>query len=184
MVSQLDNKKMEEIFNETFAGLTLFYRDTNLANNLVSKYKIGQIIMERRFTDMTYKGGGLSTNFRYLIASSNGKDLSAFNPNSTKFGHIVLTSNAYFKVLDIYKIRDKTQIFLLNIPEHTIELFKNATSNIEEDIIQKARQSFDEKINLPIIDELKNQEWQERTEFPLGMNDKGEMFYFESKSKI
>lgn len=173
---------MEDIFNETFAGLTLLYRDTKLSENLISKYQVGQIIMERGFTDMTYKGGGLSTNFRYLIASAHGKDLSAINPEASILGHIVLTSNAYFKVLDIYKIGDKTQVFLLNIPERGIALFKSAMSNIEADIIQKARHNFDEKINLPIIEELKNQEWQERIGFPLGMNDNGEMFYTEIRT--
>ena len=173
----MDNKKMEEIFNETFSGLALFYRDTNLSENLISKYKVGQIIMERGFTDMTYKGGGMSTNFRYLIASSSGVDLSAFNSNSKGFGHIVLASDSYFKVLDIDNLENKTQVFLLNIPEHSIELFKSSTTNIEKDIINKARLSFIEKKDSSLINELETQEWKERTEFPIGMNDKGEMFY-------
>jgi hypothetical protein len=167
----MDNSKIEEIVNKTFAGLTFFYRDTNLPEHLISKYHIGKIIMERGFTDMTYKGGGLSTNVRYLIASAKGKDLSAFNYDSAKFGHFVLNSNAYFKVLDIYKIGNKTQMFLLNIPEDSIDFFKNTSSNIEEEITKKARQSFDDKINLPVIEELQTKGWKGRIEFPLGMND-------------
>ncbi|MGO4773910.1 hypothetical protein ACEN2I_19910 [Flavobacterium sp. W22_SRS_FK3] len=173
----MDNKQIEEIYNQTFAGLTLFYRDTTLSENLISKYQVGQILTERGFTDMTFKGGGLATNFRYLIASANGKDLSAFNPNSEKFGHIVLKSNAFFKVLDIYKIGNKTQIFLLEIPETAIDFFASATSNIEEDITKKARESFDNKINADPIPELQTEEWKQRTEFPIGMSDKGELFY-------
>lgn len=68
-------------------------------------------------------------------------------------------------------------MLLLNIPEQGIELFKSATSNMEENIIEKARQSFKDKINLPVVEELETKEWQSRTEFPLGMNDNGEMFY-------
>jgi hypothetical protein len=177
----MDNMKIEEIYNETFSGLTLFYRDTNLSEKLISNYKVGQIIMERGFTDMTYIGGGLSSNFRYLIASSSGKDLSAFNPDSAKTGHILLSSNAYFKILDIKKIENKTQIFLLNIPEKSIEFFKSATSNIEEDITEKARQSFIDKINSDLIPELQSEDWKERTKFPIGMNDNGEMFFDDSK---
>ena len=108
----MNNTEIEEIYKQTFSGLTLFYRDTTLSEGLISKYQIGQILTERGFTDMTYKDGGLVTNCRYLIASANAKDLSAFNPDSKQFGHVLLTSNAFFKVLDIYKIGNKTQIFL------------------------------------------------------------------------
>ena len=177
----MNNQELEALFNQTFSGLTLFYRDANLNENLISKYHVGQIIMERGFTDMSYKGGGLSSNFRYLIASSNGKDLSMFNPDAKKFGHIVLTSNAYFKVLDIYKIGNKTQLFLLNIPEQGIAVFKKTKTTIEDEIIQKARKSFDEKNNADVIVELESKEWRERTEFPLGMNNDGEFFYEDSK---
>lgn len=173
----MDNKQIEEIYNQTFGGLTLFYRDTTLSENLISKYHVGQILTERGFTDMTHKGGGLTTNFRYLIASANGKDLSAFNPDSAQFGHILLSSNAFFKVLDIYKIGDKTQIFLLEIPATAVDFFASATSNIEEDITKKARESFDTKCNAEPIPELQNLEWKQRTEFPIGMSDKGEFFY-------
>lgn len=179
----MDNKQIEEIYNQTFGGLTLFYRDTTLSENLISKYSVGQILTERGFTDMSHKGGGLTTNFRYLIASANAKDLSAFNPDSAKFGHVLLSPNAFFKVLDIYKIGDKTQIFLLEIPATAIDFFASATSSIEEDITKKARESFDSKINSEPINELKSQEWKERTEFPIGMNEKGELFYNQNQKE-
>ncbi|RNL54222.1 hypothetical protein [Pedobacter jejuensis] len=179
----MDNKKIEDVFNKTFSGLTLFYRDTELSENLISKYQVGQIIMERGFTDMTFMGGGLQSNFRYLIASAFGKDLSAFNPEASKVGHIVLTSNSYFKVLDIYHVDKKTQVFLLNIPEHAIDLFHSATTNIETDIIQKARESFESKKDLEPIKELHNYDWQERTKFPIGMNDNGVLFFDNSQIK-
>jgi len=148
-------------------------------------YQVGQILTERGFTDMTYKGGGLATNFRYLIASANGKDLSALNPNSAQFGHILLSSNAFFKVLDSYRIGDKTQVFLLEIPATAVDFFTNVTSNIEKDIIIKARENFENKINANLIPELQTEEWKQRTESPIGMSDKGELFYqAESKSQV
>lgn len=181
----MNNKQIEEIYNQTFGGLTLFYRDATLSEILISKYQVGQIITERGFTDMSYKGGGLATNFRYLIASANGKNLSALNPESAKFGHILLSSNAFFKVLDIYKIDDKTQIFLLEIPATAVDFFANANSSVEEDITIKARESFDKKHNAEPIPELQTQEWKQRTDFPLGMSDKGELFYqLDSKKSI
>ena len=84
--------------------------------------------MERGFTDMSFKGGGISTNCRYLIASAFGKDVSSIMPDTVEFGHTMLPSGAFFKVLDIYNIEDKSQIFLLNIPENTAEFFDKATS--------------------------------------------------------
>ena len=126
---------------------------------------------------MSFKGGGLMTNFRYLIASAHAKDLSTLDSESALWGHVVLTSNSFFKVLDIYKIGEKTQIFLLEIPESAVDFFTSATSNIETDIIKKAKESFDTKVNSAPIAELQTLDWKERTEFPIGMNDKGEFFY-------
>ena len=174
---KMENEYIEEIYNQTFGGLTLLYRDTTLSDNLSSKYKVGQILKELGFTDMSFKGGGLATNFRYLIASANGKDVSALSENSATFGHVLLKSNAFFKVLDIYKIGEKTQVFLLEIPETAIDFFASATSNIEIDIIKKSRMSFETKINTEPIPELQTQEWKERTVFPIGMNDIGDFFY-------
>lgn len=111
--SKVDRPKenYKEIYKETLEGLTLFYRDTNLADNLISKYQVGQIIMERAFTDMSYKGGGLHSNFRYLIASANGKDVSAISENAFNWGLIILQKDAYFKVLDIYTLEGKTKCY-------------------------------------------------------------------------
>lgn len=180
----MKNARLKAIYNETFSGLKLFYRDTNLPENLISNYKVGQIIQEKGFTDMTSIGGGLSGNLRYLIASAHPKDLSKFNPDSAKIGHFLLDSITYFKVLDIQKIENKTQVFLLNIPDNSISLFKNSSSTLEEEIIEKARKKFTDKINLAPAPELQTQNWKERTKSPIGMNDNGEMFFDDSKIKL
>lgn len=179
----MKNERLKSIYHETFSGLKLFYRDTNLSEDLISKYKIGQIIQEKGFTDMSSIGGGLSGNLRYLIASSHPKDLSKFNPDSAKIGHFLLDSIAYFKVLDIQKIDNKTQVFLLNIPDNSISLFKNSSSNLEEEIIEKARKKFIDKRNIALIPELQTENWKERTKSPLGMSDIGELFFDDSKIK-
>jgi hypothetical protein len=173
----MNGTEIEKIYNQTFSELTLFYRDSTLSEDLISKYRIGQILKERGFTYMTYKGGGLETNCRYLIASAHGKDLSAFNPESKEAGHVLIKANAFFKVLDIYKIGDKTQIFLLEIPATAVNIFVNITSNMEIDITKKARKNFDTKIDSEPIPELQTQDWKDKTEFPIGMNEKGECFY-------
>lgn len=179
----MKNARLKAIYNETFSDLKLFYRDTNLPENLISNYKVGQIIQEKGFTDMTSMGGGLSGNFRYLIASAHAKDLSKFNPDSAKIGHFLLDTIAYFKVLDIYKIGDKTQVFLLNIPDNSLSLFKNSSSNLEEEITEKARKKFSSKVNSALIEELQTENWKERTKSPIGMSDNGELFFDDSKIK-
>lgn len=179
----MKNARLKAIYNETFSGLRLYYRDTNLSENLILNYKVGQIIQEKGFTDMTSMGGGLSGNLRYLIASAHPKDLSKFNPDSAKTGHFLLDTIAYFKVLDIQKIGGKTQVFLLNIPDNSISLFKNSSSNLEEEIIEKARKKFSDKINSSLIPELQTEGWKERTKSPIGMNENGVMYFDDAKIK-
>lgn len=180
----MKNARLKAIYNETFSGLKLFYRDTDLPDDLIANYKVGQIIQEKGFTDMSSMGGGLSGNIRYLIASAHPKDLSKFNPDSAKMGHFLLDTIAYFKVLDIQKIENKTQVFLLNIPDNSISLFKNSSSNLEEEITEKARKKFKDKIHLALVPELQTNDWKERTKSPLGMSDTGELFFDDSKIKI
>ncbi len=180
----MKNSRLKSIYNETFSGLKLFYRDTDLPDNLISNYRIGQIIQEKGFTDMSSLNGGLSGNCRYIIASAHAKDLSIFNPDSVKIGHFLLDTISYFKVLDIQIIEDKTQVFLLNIPDNSLILFKNSSSNLEEEITEKAREKFINKKNSPLIPELQTKDWKERTKTPIGMDSNGEMFFDDSKIKI
>ena len=64
---------------------------------------------------MSYMGGGLTGNLRFLIATNKGKDLSSIDPDVANYGFILLPSESYFKILDIYKIGGKTQILLIHI---------------------------------------------------------------------
>ncbi len=148
--------------------LNFFYRDTTLSDQLISLYQVRQILLERGFTDMSYLGGGLAANLRYLIASSSAKDVSAFNPDSVECGHVMLQSNTYFKVLDVYHVGDKTQILLLENPDVT-------TAN-EEDLVLKAREDFEVKITMAPVRSLQSLDWRERTEFPIGMSGDGKFF--------
>ncbi|MFH6986185.1 hypothetical protein ACHRVW_00430 [Flavobacterium collinsii] len=179
----MKNKRIKDILDETFSDLKLFYRDTTLNNNLLASYQVGQILKEKDFTDMSFIGGGLSGNCRYLIASASARDLSKFNPDSAKNGHALLDDNSFFKVLDIYKISDKTQIFLLNIPGNSLPLFKDSTSNLEEEITEKAKQKFANKINSPLIPELQTENWKEKTKAPIGMSSTGELYFDDSAIK-
>lgn len=107
----MKNARLKAIYNETFSGLKLFYRDTNLSDALISKYDIGKIIQEKGFTDMSSLGGGLSGNLRYLIASAHPKDLSKFNPDSAKNGHFLWILLLILKYWTFIKSKTKLRYF-------------------------------------------------------------------------
>lgn len=173
----MDNAQLENLFNKTFAGLTLYYRDTTLSENFANKYYKSQILLERAFTDMSAAGRGWTGNFRYLIASSFAVDIAKIDPVARKFSMVIINRNSYFKVLDIIKQEQNTQVLLLNIPEEGVDFFKNNNTNIDEQIIEAGRKSFDDKIQLLPNPALQNDEWIERTSFPIGMNDSGMLYY-------
>jgi hypothetical protein len=172
----MEHSKIEEAYNETFGGLTMFYRDCELNPDFISKYTINQIIQERGFTDVSGFAEGLSTNLRYAIASNKAKDLTQINPNIKKFRFHIISSPSYYKVLDIYKIGTQTQILLLHFDEKFIPIFSGTNSNIEEKVIGMGRDSFDKKIQMNPNAVLNENEWKERTQFPIGMSDDGHFF--------
>lgn len=160
----------EEITNWTYPGATLYYKDCDLTPSVAEKFTKGKLIRNGFFLDVSSRGGGIKFNTRFLIASAKAAKLYEVNPDNERFGHCCLNLDSYFKVLDIYKIEDKTQVFLLHIPAKSLKYFENVTSNWDEDFIKKARQSFDDKIHLEPISDLLESFWLKRTNFPVGMN--------------
>lgn len=170
------NEQIEEVMNSTFAGLSLFYRDTNLTEQQLAVYQTGMILQEKGFTDASYRGGGLATKHRFLIASARAKNAAMFE-HGTNWGLVIMNSGSFFKVLDIYTVQDKTQITLLHIPEEGVELFSKAKINIEDQIVAKAREGFEQKLSLPPIPELTTEEWLVRTKNPVGISADGKPWY-------
>ncbi|MBK8193173.1 MAG: hypothetical protein IPK76_08170 [Lewinellaceae bacterium] len=175
-MEQLNNEQIGQIMNSTFAGLTLFYRDTNLTDQQASAYKKNMILQELGFTDASYRGGGLATRHRFLIASARAKDASMFE-QGTNWGLVILNSGSFFKVLDVYTVGDKTQITLLHIPEEGVDIFAQAKINIEDQIVEKARAGFEEKLAMPPVPELATEAWVNRTQAPIGIDTAGKPFY-------
>ena len=173
----MSQEEIEALVKLTFTDMSFVYRDVTLSGDLISRYKVGQIIMERGFTDASYKAGQPTESLRYLIATNQGKDLSEFNPESARRGHIMIGSGAYFKVVDIYRVKNKTQVVLLNIPESGIDFFAMATSNIEDQLTSDSRVDFDDNLLRTATSELQDKEWKERTANPLGMSEQGRFFY-------
>lgn len=180
----MENAKIEEAYNDTFSGLTMYYRDCELKQELISKYNVDQIIMERGFTDVSNFAEGLSKNLRYAIASNKAVNMGQINPDVAKFGFNLISAPSHYKVLDIYKIGNQTQILLLHFDEKFIDIFKSTKSNIEKKVIGMGRQSLDKKIQMRPNDDLNGKEWSERTQFPIGMSNNGDFFLQSSKKNI
>jgi len=173
MIKHIPMNKLEEIYTATYSGLTMYYRDTNLPEELINRYKIDTIIREESYIAISYTAGGLTKSVRFAIASNKAKDMSLTVPQAAQFGAFSLEPNAYFKVLDLYQIDDQVQIFLLHFPEEHLEAFYGVKTNIEAQIIEKARKSFEEKVDAPFINIHLTEQWLGITQFPIGMNDSG-----------
>jgi len=148
--------------------LQIFVRDVFLDKHIEEKYLIGKIIREPTYCDTSRRVGGLITSHRYTILSNRFIDFSYFE-HGTNWGLCVCKRNSFFKVLDIYKINEKTQISLLHLDENW-SLFDNTHSDIEDDIINMSRDRFKNKINYPPIPELATKEWLERLLNPIGID--------------
>jgi len=175
------NEQIEEIVNWTLSGLTMYYRDIQLPEIIVSKYEVGQIFRSQIFVDVSSYAGKLTKNCRFIIASSKAAPLYKINPDAEKWKLHTINANSYFKILDIYQKYDKTQFFLLHIPAKGVDFFRNAVLilggvNLEEQIIEKSRISLDKKMQMDIIPELEEQEWNDRTSYPLGLDCNNNFF--------
>lgn len=173
--------QIDEIINWTLPGLTMYYRDSNLTESEIEKYSVGQIFRSQTFVDVSGLAGKLTKNCRFIFASSKAAPLYQMNPNTEKWKLHAINANSYFKVLDIYKKGDKTQVFLLHLPANGIDFFRNMVlmlkgDNLEEQIIEKSRISLDQKMEMQVIPELEEQDWVQRTNFPIGLNTSGNFF--------
>src|SRR4051812_43921815 len=114
----------ESLLNETnavFAKCGAFFRDTTLPDGVLAKYVPGMLLRERTFCDSSHRAGGFVAQHRYLIFSSNARCLDGIAPQP--WGLCVWLPGRVFKVIDRGTDSKYTQITLLEIPEHLLELF-------------------------------------------------------------
>ena len=154
----------------------LYVRDINLHEELEAKYNIGDIIQERAFVDMTDKIGKMTTSHRYTIFSFRAPNLSKFE-DGTNWGLHTLSNNSIFKILDIYKFKGKTQILLL----HLLDGFEDFCIENNPIDIKTAREKFEKCFEENIIEEVNSQKWLDRCSFPLGLDDKGNLWNIEKE---
>jgi hypothetical protein len=167
-------KEYENACNKIFPGLQMFVRDTFLEKETEDKYEIGKIIREPTFCDVSCRVGGLITTHRYAVLSNHFVSFE-FLEQDTNWGLFVCKRNSYFKILDVYKLNDKTQISLLHLDDNW-KLFENTKSNVEEDIVNMSQERFRNKVNTPPIPELATKRWLERLMYPIGIDYQNNYF--------
>lgn len=184
-----NRERLQAIINWTLPGLQLFYRDTNLDESIIQKYEIGKIFRSQTFVDVSNFAGRPATNCRLIIASSKAAPVYKVNPATKRWGFHSINCNSYFKVLDIYKKEQTTQIFLIHIPYQGINFFSTTKlrlgdQDFEQQIIDKSRVSLDKKLLSEIPAALNEKQWMDRTNFPIGLDRQNNFYALELTSPL
>lgn len=177
--AKIDLQQIQDIANKMYPGIQIFVRDVNLNDKLADKYLAGMIIRERAFTDASKRVMGMITTHRYMILSNHMADLSLFE-HGTNWGLCVANKDSHFKVLGQHTYKGKKAIVLLHLPDDiTWKLFEKIDISFDQQLLKMAIQRFEVKCELPPVAELVTLEWLDRCSFPIGMNDKGELWELE-----
>ena len=170
----------QKLVNNILPGLTMFVRDVNLSTVDAARYIPGMIIKELGYTDASCRVMGMVTSHRFAILSNHMRDLREYE-HGTNWGLCVAMRDGYFKVLDVYTFKGKTQILLFHLPDderwkwfrHLRLILRD--QNIEEQWIADSRKRFEYKSQLEPIPELCTDDWLARCAWPLGMNGFGKI---------
>ena len=172
----IDLKAVEDAVNDILPGLSMYVRDLDLDRNCEAAYQPGSIIMERGFTDASFRVMGMKTSHRISILSNHMADFGDFE-HDTGWGLFVANHHSHFKVLDVFKYRGKTQILLLHLPDdERWRAFQNITLSLEKKMIEDCRQRFKNKCLQEIVPELAGEDWLDRCRNPIGMDEQGRLF--------
>lgn len=168
------NSTIYMIFEQTYVDAELYVRDSNLSEKQESKYQIGKIIQERGFVDATSKIGKMTTTHRFAILSNHMADLSEFE-TETDWNLHTANANSQFKILDVYKHENKTQILLLHLIEGFEIIFED-DSTIQSEFVEISREIFENSFQDEVIASVNGPDWLERCESPVGLNDDDEFW--------
>ena len=154
---------------DTLENINFYVRDTDLGFQEFRQYKVGQILLEKAYVDCSNKIGKPITNTRFLIASNHMADFRSYE-QGTDWSLFVADKNSRFVILDEYSKEDKTQFTLLHL---------NDEREWNEDcsqIVQQARECFDQALASDCIASLSTRDWLHRCEFPIGIDPDGNLF--------
>ncbi len=175
----------EKFANWTLPGLQFFYRDTDAPVIVDTTYHVGDVLRAGFFVDVTTKLQKPAHKTRFLIASAHAAmmckipELCKNNPNVKEWNLCTLHFNSYFKVMDVYEKDGVTQVFLLHIPaaaayflghNETAMSFMNEATGQEMTLIEMARKSLDEKMQMEVHPRSLDKAFVERMHHPIGLN--------------
>ena len=179
----------EQTFQKNLAdwvlpNLQFYYRDTNAHIDASRIYRVGDTIRAGFFVDATTKLQKPAHRTRFLIASAHAakfyemEPMVKENPNIGKWDLATFHYNSYFKVMDVYETMQCTQVFLLHIPMSAAILLQGAAEYkfLDEDgtgavLVLLARNSLDEKLRMGFHERSFDEEWCERMEDPVGLDE-------------
>ena len=176
----------EKFANWVLPGLQFFYRDTDAPVVIDTTYHVCDVIRAGFFVDATTKLLKPAHKTRFLIASAHAAmfcdspEMTASNPDIKKWNLCTFHFNSYFKVMDIYKVGEVTQIFLLHIPETAARLmgntdfgmqFINGAMGGEQTLVDIARRSLDDKMRMDVHPRSYDKVFVQRMEHPVGLDN-------------
>lgn len=190
-------KFFEQIVNWILPGLQLFYRDTDSDIDVDRMYTIGKVLRTGFYTSVSTKLQRPAQKIRFLIASAHAALLCSdengsvnetglnFSPRAEEWRHAVISKNAWLKVLDVYKVGDITQIFMIQIPEtaamflgdnQTVFNFINEAGGNGTTLVEIARRSLDEKMKQLVHPRSMDTDWLELMSRPIGYTLEGQPY--------
>jgi hypothetical protein len=173
---EIDTARLEALVNQVYPGLQMLVRDARLPAPVLASYRVGMVIREHAYTDMTSRVMGMVLPHRYAILSNHVADFSQYE-HGTGWGLHVAARGSHFKVLDVFQHQGKTQILLLHLPDDENWVhFQDTVVSIDEELVETSRERFVANCSLEPIRELSTEEWMERCAFPLGMDEHGSLF--------
>ena len=185
-IAEENKTYIENVLNWTFSGSRFYYRDTDADFDVENTYRVGKIIKAGFFIDVSLNAKKPNSKVRFIIGSAHAAELyktDLCNSFTKECELCVFHPNSFFKVMDIYKVKEQYQIFLFHIPLQGISVLENATFDLKFEngksidyFVERARASFDEKLKMDIDEKLESPEWKKRTNDPVGTKADGSLF--------
>ena len=149
------------------------YRDSVISKQRLGEYEAGHVFLEPSGLEASFFRGGLLTgcNNRVLITLEIGSVLSWAETDFTNRGIFVFSSSRYFRVLDVYRVGEYSQILMTpNVLE----------DDIKAEVIDAAQKDFYQTFNKPPVQVLDTPAWRAKVKYILGSNRKTLKHHFDT----
>jgi len=159
-----------------YGNPAVLFRDTELPPHILDKYQKDVFLFEPTFCDATKLFGGFVAPHRFLIVSSNARDMTPFSENPN-WGLCVWPLGRIFKVVAKHSEGGKVQLLLLEVPEKLVPFFRTDDCRpLEEFFAEQVGATFDAALAEEPLPALDTDEWRARVAHPIGMDARGEFF--------